>query len=165
MNTIEHAWETIENWLDANTKHYDRSVIATGATTEQLEIFEDYFQVQMPHDFCTSYLLHNGFKEKIGLFHGANLLSLAEIRQHFNRLLFGKSTNQWDLNMLPVLMYNAYDFICFHMKDKHIYTISIDDTNGTIDSKKLPFASFSAIIQSVADDLQKGNGSMGELLC
>lgn len=162
-NNLKDAWNYIEEWLDSVAKNVDRMALNKGTTTEELALFESNLNVKMPSDFRDSYLIHDGFKEKIGLFHGADLLSLSEIKMYYYRILRGNSTKEWDF--IPILMYNEYAFFCINLKDNQLYDVVINYEDGSVLSEKLHFvSSFSDLITKLANDLKNGNGSMEELL-
>ena len=164
MDNITEAWSYIEQWLDEKAKYCDRNALANGINEKELEGFQNEFNIKLPKDFCHSYSLHNGFVERIGLVHGGDLLPLSEIKR-FYHVLIGKDSLKWDSNMFPFVAFNDTDFLCINFNDEQVHWAAVNNEDGSIDSYKTPYTSFSDFLLGLANDLKLGNGSMGESLC
>lgn len=57
MGNINQAWTYIEEWLDIETKNYDRNALAKGINEKELELFQDEFSLKLSDDFCYSYFI------------------------------------------------------------------------------------------------------------
>lgn len=164
QDLITESWNYIAYWLDNKTVEYVNSnSLAGGVSEETLKQFQEELNIDLPVDFCLSYLMHNGFKQKTGLMHGGDLLSIAEIKKIFSGLVRKKQGVEWDMNMLPFVAFNELDFMCLDLKDNRIYWAEIDTDEKTVKSYKT-YDSFSGFLSGLANDLKEGNGSMGEML-
>ena len=161
---INQAWKYIEEWLDTQTKDYNRSALAKGADDNELQLFQSDFSIKLPSDFYSSYTLHNGFEESIGLVHAGDLLSISKITRLYSRLIDKENTIKWDSNIIPFVEFNETDFLSIDFRDNQIYWTGINE-DGSVDINKTAFASFSDFLFGLVNDLREGNGIMGEMMC
>jgi cell wall assembly regulator SMI1 len=161
---IYKAWKYIEEWLLTETKDYNCDALAEGAKEDELQLFQGDFSIKLPNDFYSSYLLHNGFEESIGLVHAGDLLSISKIKRLYSHLIDRENTIKWDSNIFPFVEFNETDFLSIDFRDNQVYWTGINE-DGSVDTKKTAFASFSDFLFGLVNDLRDGNGIMGEMLC
>lgn len=165
FDSIRQNWQNIENWLDNKARDYDRNVIASGVDKKVLELFQQEFQVILPVDFRQSYLLHNGFNEKIGLIHSGDLLSISEIKQLYHRLTNKNFLKKWDKKQFPFVEFYDNDFLCIDFTNYKIYRIEINLETLSIENTYVTYNSFAAFLSDFVNDLILGHGIMGEMFC
>ncbi|MCA1995338.1 MAG: SMI1/KNR4 family protein [Coleofasciculus sp. S288] len=69
-------WDRIENWLGVNASKVLEG-LQPGATQEEIQQVEDFFNVQLPEDVQESYRIHNGqYQGAYSLFPHVEFLSL-----------------------------------------------------------------------------------------
>ncbi len=164
QDLITESWNYITYWLDNETDEYvDSKSLADGTSEEILRKFQAELSIDLPADFCNSYLLHNGFEKRTGLVHGGDLLSLTKIKKIYFELIRNKQGVEWDSDMLPCVEFGKDEFLCLNLADKRIYWAEMNENEKNIHSYKT-YNSFSDFLSGLATDLKEGNGSMGEML-
>ncbi|MCP4443299.1 MAG: SMI1/KNR4 family protein [Aureispira sp.] len=159
IKSIKEYWESIAKWLDEVAKLASSENLATRASLEDLEQFKKRLTiVELPKGFEESYFCHNGFMQAIGLVHGGDWMSLDEIL-----IFWSTKENFWNLDYIPFVKLSIDEYICLDLSTSKILHIDLLEDERALEVYAVA-NDFRAFLANLVNDLQEGNGIMGELL-
>lgn len=109
---MKENFKNIEEWLNENAPKIVKESLQAPISERQWETFHNLLKKNLPDDFKTLYLWHNGMKddENVGsLFYGMSFYSIDELLQNLEGRNEEKITlKKWDKEIKPENINNPY---------------------------------------------------------
>lgn len=153
-NNISECWTFIESYLD-QAVYANSTDLADGANMYVINYLEELIHINLPDDIHESYQIHDGVYHALPLFYGGHLLSILEIISLQQIMI--------DYHFIPLINFSDFtEFIGIDMKALKIFIYTIDEEDKSC-RKTFYTENFTQFLNRFVNDLEEGNGIMGEL--